>query len=192
MEFLSRLLLNAETNHLISGVKEARNAPGLTHLMFGDDILVFTKEDMHNIEGIMSVLDYFSSVSEKLLNLDKSSVYFSHNIPPSYRDILARELRITEMTDTNKYLGVTLLIDRDKTKAFIPLMQSFGTRLKFWKGKTMNHSARTTMAKHVLNALPTYQMGCFRIPKTMIDQMDSIQKHFWWGHSDNKGLCLIG
>ncbi|XP_026410067.1 uncharacterized protein LOC113305194 [Papaver somniferum] len=26
----------------------------------------------------------------------------------------------------------------------------------------------------------------------MIDQMDSIQKHFWWGHSDNKGLCLIG
>ncbi|XP_026432418.1 uncharacterized protein LOC113329808 [Papaver somniferum] len=62
MEFLSRFLLNAETSHLISSVKAARKAPGITHLMFADDILIFTKADMHNIEGIMSVLDYFSSV----------------------------------------------------------------------------------------------------------------------------------
>ncbi|XP_026459958.1 uncharacterized protein LOC113360696 [Papaver somniferum] len=192
MEFLSRLLLNVETNHLISGVKAARKAPGIIHLMFVDDILIFTKADMHNIEGIMGVLGYFSNVSVQMLNLDKSNVYFSHNIPLSYRNFLARELRMTQMTDTVKYMGVTLLIGRDKTKAFKPLIQSFGTRLKFWKGKTMNHSARTTMVKHVLNDLPTYQMGFFRIPKTMIDQMDSIQKNFWWGHSDNKGLCLIG
>ncbi|XP_026434571.1 uncharacterized protein LOC113332111 [Papaver somniferum] len=192
MEFLSRLILNAETNHLISGVKAARKAPGITHLMFDDDILIFTKADMHNKEGIMNVLNYFSSVSGQMLNLDKSSVYFSHNISPSTREILARELKMTEMKDSDKYLGVTLLIGRDKTKAFKPLIKSFGTRLKFWKGKTMNRSARTTMVKHVLNALPTYQMGCFKIPKTMIDQMESIQKHFWWGHSDNKGLCMIG
>ncbi|XP_026398879.1 uncharacterized protein LOC113294719 [Papaver somniferum] len=56
----------------------------------------------------------------------------------------------------------------------------------------MNYSTRTVMVRHVLKALPTYQMGYFRIPKTMIDQMESIQTHFWWGHSSNRGLCLIG
>ncbi|XP_026379639.1 uncharacterized protein LOC113274477 [Papaver somniferum] len=190
--FLLRFLRQFGFDENFCGVKAAKNAPGITHLIFADDILIFTKADMHNIHGIMDVLEYFGSVSGQMLNLDKSSVYFSHNINPSTREILARELKMTEMTDTDKYLDVTLLIGRNKTKAFRLIVQSFGTRLKTWKGKTMNHSARTTMVKHVLNALPTYQMGCFRIPKTMIDQMDSIQKHFWWGHSDNRGLCLIG
>ncbi|XP_026417238.1 uncharacterized protein LOC113312716 [Papaver somniferum] len=170
------LLLNAETNHQISGVKVARNAPA----------------DMHNIAGIMNNLNYFGSVSGQMLNLDKSNVYFSHNLSPSSREIIARELKMTKMKDSDTYLGVTLLIGRNKTKSFKPLIQFFGSRLKTWKGKTMNHSARTVMVKHVLNALPTYQMGCFRIPKTKIDQMDVIQKHFWWGHSSNRGLCLIG
>ncbi|XP_026459259.1 uncharacterized protein LOC113359908 [Papaver somniferum] len=192
MEYLSRLLLNAETNHLISGVKAVRNAPGITRLMFADDILIFVKADMHNIHGVMEVLDFFGKVSGQVLNLDKSSVYFSYNLSPSTREILASELKMTEMKDTDKYLGVSLLIGRNKTKAFRPMIQSFDTRLKTWKGKTMNQSARTTMVKHVLNSIPTYIMSCFRIQKTMIDQMDSIQKHFWWGHSNNKDLCLIG
>ncbi|XP_026434551.1 uncharacterized protein LOC113332094 [Papaver somniferum] len=192
MEYLYRLLLNAETNHLISGVKAARNAPGITHLMFADDILIFAKADMHSINGIMEVLDFFGRVSGQVLNLDKSSVYFSHNIIPSHREILVRELKMTEMKDKDKYLGVSILIGRNKTKAFRPVMQSFGCRLKTWKGKAMNQSARTTMVKHALISMPTYQMSSFRIPKTMIDQMESIQKHFWWGHSDNKGPRLIG
>ncbi|XP_026419676.1 uncharacterized protein LOC113315626 [Papaver somniferum] len=191
---LKWLLLNAETKNQISGVKAARNSPDITHLMFADDILIFVQADMHNVVGIMNILAYFGSIYGQMLNLDKSSVYFSHNLSPSSRDILA--IKMTEMMDSDTYSGVTLLIGRNKIKAFTSLIQSFGYRLKTWKGKTMNHSARTVMVKHVLNTLPTYQMGCFRIPKTMIDQMDTIQTHFWWGHSSNRAcndensLCM--
>lgn len=53
--------------------------------MFADDILIFTKADVHNIAGIMNVLDQFSKVSGQMLNLGKSSVYFSNNICPGAR-----------------------------------------------------------------------------------------------------------
>ncbi|XP_026384688.1 uncharacterized protein LOC113280254 [Papaver somniferum] len=57
----------------------------------------------------------------------------------------------------------------------------------------MNYAARSTMVKHVLNALPTHQMGVFRVPKTTINQLDSIQRQFWWGEDSNhKGIYFIG
>ncbi|XP_026451999.1 uncharacterized protein LOC113352390 [Papaver somniferum] len=97
VELLSRLFLNAETNHQISGVKAARNAPGITHLMFADDILIFAQADLHNITSILNTLDYFGSVSGQMLNISKSSVYFSHNRSPNTKQILAEELNMTEM-----------------------------------------------------------------------------------------------
>ncbi|XP_026458557.1 uncharacterized protein LOC113359081 [Papaver somniferum] len=109
---------------------------------------------------------------------------------PDNKTTLDNVLRMTEMKDSDKYLGVTLLMGRDKTKALKPILQSFGSRLKNWKGKTMNHSARTTMVKHVLNTLPSHQMGSFRIPKTMISQMETLQRQFWWGKE--KGIFFIG
>ncbi|XP_026398994.1 uncharacterized protein LOC113294834 [Papaver somniferum] len=190
MELLSSLLMNAATNHVISGVKAARNAPGITHLLFADDILIFSKADMHNIQGILDVLAKFGMYSGQVLNLSKSNVYFSNNINPEDINFLANALRMEEMKDNDKYLGVTLLIGRDKTKAFKPIIQSFVSRYKNWKGKTMNHSARTTMVKHVLNTLPSHQMGSFRIPKKLITQMDTLQRQFWWGKE--KDLYFIG
>ncbi|XP_026445199.1 uncharacterized protein LOC113345732 [Papaver somniferum] len=190
MEFLSRLLTNAANNHVISGFKDARNAPGITHLLFADDILIFAKADMHNIAGILDVLEKFGMYSGQMLNFGKSSVYFSKNISLENKTFLTNALKMSEMKDSDKYLGVTLLLGRDKTKAFKPILQSFGSRYKNWKGKTMNHSARTTMVKHVLNTLPSHKMRSFRIPKTMITQLDTLQRQFWWGKE--KGLFFIG
>ncbi|XP_026384686.1 uncharacterized protein LOC113280252 [Papaver somniferum] len=140
-------------------VKAAINASGIIHLMFADDILIFTKTGMHNIAGIMNVLDQFGKVSGQILNLGKSSVCFSNNISHGARHDLAKELNMSEMLDTDKYLGaVTLLLGRNKIKAFKPIMHSFGSRLKIWKEKIMDHSARSIMIKHVLNAFPSHQM----------------------------------
>ncbi|XP_026434036.1 uncharacterized protein LOC113331550 [Papaver somniferum] len=48
-----------------------------------------------------------------------------------------------------------------------------------------------TMVKAVLNAMPMYQMGTFKIPKTLLKKLDTIQRKFWWGFKSNRGLNLI-
>ncbi|XP_026378698.1 uncharacterized protein LOC113273150 [Papaver somniferum] len=122
MDYLSRLLVNATTNHVIYGVKAARNAPAITHLLFADDILIFTKADRHNATGILNTLNQFGNISGQLLNLNKFSVYFSKNMSPAAKHDLTSALGMIEMQENDKYLGVTLLIGRDKSKAFKPLI----------------------------------------------------------------------
>ncbi|XP_026395764.1 uncharacterized protein LOC113290370 [Papaver somniferum] len=65
IDYLSRLLVNATTNHVITGVKAARNTPAITHLRFADDILIFTKADRHNTTGILNTLNQFGNISGK-------------------------------------------------------------------------------------------------------------------------------
>ncbi|XP_026419515.1 uncharacterized protein LOC113315454 [Papaver somniferum] len=190
-----RILVNASSNHVIAGVKAARNAPAITHLLFADDILIFTKVDMHNVSGILETLSLFGKYSGQMLNFNKSSVSFSNNISPADRTALSNALDMTEMNNTYKYLGVTLFLGRDKTKAFKPIIQSLNSRLIPWKGKNTNYAARSMMVKHVLNALPTHQMGVFKIPKITITQLCSIQRHFWWGKdgsSSSRKIYFIG
>ncbi|XP_026430943.1 uncharacterized protein LOC113328067 [Papaver somniferum] len=51
------------------GVKAARKAPSITHLMFDDDIIIFTKADMHNVNGIIipnTMIDKMDSIQRHL------------------------------------------------------------------------------------------------------------------------------
>ncbi|XP_026416751.1 uncharacterized protein LOC113312210 [Papaver somniferum] len=34
-------------------------------------------------------------------------------------------------------------------------------------------------------------MGCFKIPVTTIQHLESLQRNFWWGHKANKGINFI-
>lgn len=40
----------------------------------------------------------------------------------------------------------------------------------------------------MLQSIPTYSMSCFRLPKTFLDELESLFAKFWWG---NKGTDKI-
>ncbi|XP_026450975.1 uncharacterized protein LOC113351141 [Papaver somniferum] len=46
------------------------------------------------------------------------------------------------------------------------------------------------MVKHVLNAMPSHQMGVFKIPKATIKEMDRVQRKLWWKKQNGKGVYL--
>ncbi|XP_026399462.1 uncharacterized protein LOC113295334 [Papaver somniferum] len=134
MEVLTRLLMNAASSHVISCVKAARNTSAITHLLFPDGILIFTKADMHNIAGILDDLNQFGMYSSQMINFDISSDYLNKNISLSARFDIAKALNMTDMKDSNKYLGVNILLGRDKNKVLFsskkPIIQSFDIRLE--------------------------------------------------------------
>ena len=37
------------------------------------------------------------------------------------------------------------------------------------------------LIKAVAQAIPTYTMGCFRIPNSLCDDMTGMIRNFWWG-----------
>lgn len=42
------------------------------------------------------------------------------------------------------------------------------------------------MIKSVVQAIPTYVMGCFRLPKLFLSKLTSLCAKFWWGSSEGK------
>lgn len=94
-----------ETNKDIAGIKVARRAPSISHLLFVDDILIFVKADIHNINSILSILHKFGSVFGQTVNFDKSCVYFSNNLSPGECEDLAQKLNMTLVDDSETYLG---------------------------------------------------------------------------------------
>lgn len=75
MEVLSRLELNAVNDggfKFHPGCKEL----GLSHLLYADDLLLFSKGDLISLHILQQVMQDFSLMSRLTMNVDKTCIYF--------------------------------------------------------------------------------------------------------------------
>ncbi|XP_026416089.1 uncharacterized protein LOC113311468 [Papaver somniferum] len=91
------------------------------------------------------------------------------------------------MRSKEKYLGSLLLLGHSKQEAFKSIQESFEQRLSTYNSVSLTQAGRSTMIKHVLNSVPAYQMGTFKLPNHLINKLTAIERHFFWGHKSNKG-----
>jgi len=49
-------------------------------------------------------------------------------------------------------------------------------------GKCLSKAGREVMIKSVLQAIPSYVMGIFQLPITLLDSIEKVMNSFWWGH----------
>ncbi|CAN1127126.1 Putative ribonuclease H protein At1g65750 [Linum perenne] len=90
------------------------------------------------------------------------------------------------------YLGLPLG-GRAKSKGiWDPVIESFRKRLEGWKTRFVSFGGRVTFLKSVLSNLPTYFLSILRAPASVLLKLESIQRRFMWGGSDdNKRIHLI-
>ncbi|XP_026383355.1 uncharacterized protein LOC113278836 [Papaver somniferum] len=75
------------------------------------------------------------------------------------------------------------------------ILQAIDAKISIWLHKLLSQAARTTMIKHIGQAIPFFKMGAFLIPKHLCRQMDSHLCKFWWGETldpNDRKLHLLG
>ncbi|GAU20573.1 hypothetical protein TSUD_33200 [Trifolium subterraneum] len=180
-DVLSGLITKAQQNQLIHGVKVAPGAPEITHLFIADDSLMFCRENDSETHQIKSIITQYQQASGQLVNYNKSELIFSKKVSQETKLSIQQILPMSSVDHYSKYLGQPTFIGKSKKQVFNFIQDKVWKKLKGWKEKNLSFAGIGTLIKAVAQAIPTYLMSSFLIPKGLCNQMESMMSRFWWG-----------
>jgi hypothetical protein len=91
---------------------------------------------------------------------------------------------------TGKYLGLPSMVGRSKKATFSFIKDRVWLKISSWSSKCLSKAAREVLIKYVLQAIPSYVMSIFRLPNSLLDEIEKMMNALWWGHGgkNDKGL----
>jgi hypothetical protein len=184
-EALSSSLRNAERARGITGVPISRGGIRIHHLFFADDSLLFCKANTRELNQLESILDCYEGASGQKINKDKTSIFFSRNTPPVVRDEILSRVGVGQVQSFERYLGLPALVGRSGVSSFNYIKGRIWAKLNGWKEKFLTHAGKEVLLKAVIQAIPTYTMSVFRIPKALTKDINAMMGKFWWSFKDN-------
>ncbi|KAA3482102.1 reverse transcriptase [Gossypium australe] len=188
-EGLSSLLRKVVQEGHLKGVKASRRGPQISHLLFTDDCILFGEANERGARLFKGILREYGTCSGQQVNFDKSTVFFSANTREEERSLMTRILGVQSSNNPERYLGLPNMVGRRKKEAFQNLKDIFKQRIDNWSIRHLSQGGKEVFIKAVLQAIPTYTMACFLLPKTLCTELDSIIAKFWWQkHHGKKGI----
>jgi len=167
-------------------LKICRGAPGISHLLFADDTLLFFKAKPEQALVVKEILDTYARCTGQLLNPSKCSIMFNKKGAEDDQNQVKHILGVELSSFEPKYLGLPTPSGRMKKDRFQSLKERLSKRLRDYSEKHMSSGAKEVLIKSVAQALPTYIMSVFQIPLGLCDSMTSIIREFWWGTEKRK------
>ena len=90
-----------------------------------------------------------------------------------------------EIHQYEKYLGLPSLVGRGKRESFNFLKERVWKKLQGWEGKLLSQAGREVLIKTIIQAIPTFTMGCFKLPLSLCNDIGMMIRKFWWGQRGN-------
>ena len=90
------------------------------------------------------------------------------------------------MTNCERYLGLPMVGGKSKVSTFREVQERVTKRVMGWKEKYISEAGREVLIKTVAQAIPTYSMSMFKIPKKICDDFNSVLAKYWWGQTKNE------
>ena len=181
---LSLLLKGKVEQNILTPIKFCRNAPSISHLMFADDTLLFFKAEVRQAEVVNEVLLCYARGTGQLVNQVKSSIMFGA-ASPSWQNLAIRNtLRIEKDKFEDKYLGFPTPEGRMHKGRFQTLQAKICKRVIQWGENYLSSGGKEILIKAVIQAIPVYVMGIFKLPDSICEDLTRLTRNFWWG-ADN-------
>jgi hypothetical protein len=183
-EGLSALLRQASTSGRLKGTQTYRGGPWVSHLFFADDSLLFGQASIAESERFMAILNLYEASSGQKINQEKTAIFFSTNTPQATRLLIQDYWGSRGVANFDKYLGLPAMIGQSKKSIFHSLKARIVQRLQGWKEKFILRAGREILIKAMAQAIPTYAMNCFKLPKTWCEEINSLIARYWWGQKN--------
>jgi hypothetical protein len=168
---LPALLQREVSQKTIEPVKICRRAPGISHLLFADDSLLFFKANQAQAIKVKEVLEMYASSTGQLINPSKCSIYFGESCPMQHRTAVKAVLGITQELFEMKYLGLPTPKGRMNRGKFESLQVKLAKCLVEWDGNHKSQAAKEIFIKAVAQAIHVYVMSVFKLLFGLCDEL---------------------
>jgi hypothetical protein len=129
-------------NQELYDLKCCRGAPGILHLLFADDTLLFFQATSQQAIVVKEALNMFEKGTGQILSSAKCSLLFSSVCPDQTQNEIKSILEVSQSSFEEKYLGLPTPEGRMKAKQFQPIKERFGKRMSIWNERFMAMAAK--------------------------------------------------
>lgn len=82
---------------------------------------------------------------------------------------------------SEKYLGLPTDVGKSKEGCFRYLKDRVWKHVQGWMEKCLSAGGKEVLIKSVAQAIPTYSMSCFKLPRGLCEHINGLLQKFWWG-----------
>lgn len=155
-----------------------------SHLMFADDIILFSNVKRRSIMKFMWILKRYQRNSGQLLNASKCKFFLPGAAHRSRIRVVARATGFAQGCFPFRYLGVPVGPGKRRVAHFRPIIEKIMNKVQGWQAQLLSPAGRLVLIKHVLSSMPIYLLAVTDIPELVFKKIDSILANFFWGSSD--------
>jgi len=163
-----------------------RLAPHLSHHLFADDSLLFSRASTHEGNQFLKILASYQQASDQVVNLHKTEASFSRNVPNEDKHMICNMMGVKVVEAQSRYLGFAIPFKRSKKVVFSFVMDRIWKKVKGWKERFLTNARNETLIKAVAQAIPNYILSCYKMFVGCCRDIDMILARFWWGSNDEK------
>ncbi|GJZ92047.1 RNA-directed DNA polymerase, eukaryota [Tanacetum coccineum] len=176
---------------LYKGVSLAESGSNLSLLQFADDALFFGEWSRVNASLLIHILKCFELASGLKVNLSKSRIV---RVGVSFNEVeaVANSLGFSYDSLPFSYLSLPIGKRMKSCDGWSDVINRFRDRLSSWKAKSLSIGSKITLVKSVIGNLPIYYLSLFKAPLKIINILESIRSHFFWGFKESqKGISWV-
>ncbi|XP_074300967.1 uncharacterized protein LOC141632307 [Silene latifolia] len=154
MEILSRYLRKICLQHNVSFHPKCTKL-GLTHLIFADHLMIFTRGDVPSVAAVLQTLNDFSNWSGLSANNDKTDIYFG-GVADDIKHQILMHTGFTEGVFPFRYLGIPLHSSRNSCDNYGALINKIQTHLHHWSTNFFSYAGRAQLLNSVIFGLTNF------------------------------------
>jgi hypothetical protein len=128
----------------------------------------------------------YCRASGQQVNMDKSSIHFAKGCCQVIRGVIMDILEVHNEAQSEKYLGMPSDLGCSTNRAFKYLKDRIWKRFKGWMEMLLSVGGKDVLIKAVAQAIPTFSMSCFKLPRGLCDHINGLLRNFWWGSKEGK------
>ncbi|PKU79424.1 hypothetical protein MA16_Dca000769 [Dendrobium catenatum] len=145
------------------GIKVNPNGPIISHLMYDDDIMIFSRANKKCIKKVNKILKNYCSWTGHKINLNKSVILFSKTVKKRVRRALLKVINMN-MVKEMEYLEVKIALRRLVKTDFSKIIVKIAAKMNIWGTKFISLAGKVSLIKASVLSLPTYLSSHSLIP----------------------------